>query len=359
MEADGISPGEDVLTNALSACASSAADGGHDAAVLWDRLLAAATAAGSDGGSGHPSPRAFKAALAVAARTADTDRAAALLEMMRDRDLAPDEVAISFAVRASASAGRWRGAISLLELIYAAPAPAAAPPTSTSDPATAAAAASASDALDTRLLDSQSTLTLVLSPAISLATRATIAACGRAGEWEQGLTVLDRTLAHAGKVGATLDPSLAPSLYGAALEGCCAGGAWHRGLDCLRGMEARGVAADVGCYNAVLSACHAAAQWEEVYNLLYEMRAAGLTGPESLRPFHKGMWKQARKQLGLDLQPTADRRAKLKKAQGFQSKQKLGKGTRKWSTKVAKLSAGQPKAPKAKLSRGIQASRYT
>ena len=65
--------------------------------------------------------------------------------------------------------------------------------------------------------------------------------------------------------GASLEPSLAPSLYGAALEGCCAAGAWQSALDCLRGMAARGIAADLGCYNAALSACHAAGQWEEVY----------------------------------------------------------------------------------------------
>ena len=99
MEAEGIMPGEEALTNGLWACAASASDGGAAAAALWDRLLAAAAAAGSDGGSGHPPPRAFTAALAVASRAADAERAAALLEMMRDRDLAPDEVALSFAVR--------------------------------------------------------------------------------------------------------------------------------------------------------------------------------------------------------------------------------------------------------------------
>ena len=98
MEAEGIPSGEEALSNGLSACAVSASDGGAAAAALWDRVLAAAAAAGSDGGSGHPSPRAFKAALAVASRTGDAERAAALLEMMRDCDLAPDEVALSFAV---------------------------------------------------------------------------------------------------------------------------------------------------------------------------------------------------------------------------------------------------------------------
>ena len=29
------------------------------------------------------------------------------------------------------------------------------------------------------------------------------------------------------------------------------------------------------------------------------MREAGLTTPETLRPFHKGMWKQAKVKLGL------------------------------------------------------------
>ena len=63
---------------------------------------------------------------------------------------------------------------------------------------------------------------------------------------------------------------------------------------------------------------------------------------------------QARKQLGLDLQPKVDRKARQKRWEAKQNQnrnQKPGKGGRR-STKAA----GKPKLSPSK---GIQASRYT
>ena len=96
-------------------------------------------------------------------------------------------------MRATASAGRWREAISLLEPTYAAPVAAAAHPTSNPSSATTTPPCDATSKEEPGIL--------LLSPAVSLAARAAIAACGREGEWERGLTVLDGALAHASTVG--------------------------------------------------------------------------------------------------------------------------------------------------------------
>ena len=147
----------------------------------------------------------------------------------------------------------------------------------------------------------------------------------------------------------------------------------------------------------------------KVYALLFEMREMKLTTPGSLQPFHKGMWKQAtparlpqpaatptrtpphrpkptsthsghavgpdsqavtvcaciqatavcaqaRKQLGLDLQPAADgkaAKARLKKSRDIRSKQarpgSAGKAKGKRSGKATRVAAG---LGKPKLSRG-------
>ena len=62
-------------------------------------------------------------------------------------------------------------------------------------------------------------------------------------------------------------------------------------------MRAAGVEGDLGIYGAALHACQREGAWKDVYDLLYLMRAEELTTAETMRPFHKSLWKRAKKEL--------------------------------------------------------------
>ena len=126
----------------------------------------------------------------------------------------------------------------------------------------------------------------------SFSYRAAVQACG--ADTAAAAVLLDRMEAAAG--GGELTPSPLP--YGAAIAGAADAGAWQRCLELVKRMDAAGVAPDEGCYRPALASCHRAERWEELYELLYEMRGRGLLDPSRARPYLRGMWKQAKRQLG-------------------------------------------------------------
>jgi len=78
--------------------------------------------------------------------------------------------------------------------------------------------------------------------------------------------------------------------HGAARGGKAAGG-WHRALELLEEMQARGVAPDVISFNAAMSACEKEGRWREALQLLARMQqqgtaddATGSAASDPLRP---------------------------------------------------------------------------
>ena len=41
-----------------------------------------------------------------------------------------------------------------------------------------------------------------------------------------------------------------------------------------------------------------AGEWDQVHSLLFEMRAEGIISVETMRPYHRSLWKQAKRELG-------------------------------------------------------------
>ena len=78
-----------------------------------------------------------------------------------------------------------------------------------------------------------------------------------------------------------------------------ASGEWQQCLTLLERMARDGVRGDVAVYGQVLHALQAAQNWEGVYELLYAMRAEGVTTPETQLPYHVTLWKRSKRELKL------------------------------------------------------------
>jgi pentatricopeptide repeat protein len=141
-----------------------------------------------------------------------------------------------------------------------------------------------------------------------------IQACGNAGHWERALALLDGDDGDPGvssSVQAAVDgenngndkmsPPARPwslGACGAAMEALSAASRWTECLSLLERMRDAGVQPDAGLYGSVLHALQQAGEWGSVYELLYTMRAEGVTTADTMLPYHKNLWKRARKELG-------------------------------------------------------------
>lgn len=268
MKGKGLEPAEATLIEALSACADA---GSHEveAARLWQSLQSLGV---------PPSKKAYHARLYERGTAKDWQGALALLEEMKNAGQPPDASCIGHAGRACARAGAWRAATDLLRRCEA---------------------------------------DYGVKPGERL-YRSTIQACGRAGEWQAALALLDEALGRAetgggdeaasegeipppvGSAGGG-KPPCAPSigLFSSAMAALSVSGEWKQCLTLLDRMAEDGVQGDIPLYGHVLHSLQSAGNWEGVYELLYTMRAEGVTTAETQLPYHVTLWKRAKRELGL------------------------------------------------------------
>jgi pentatricopeptide repeat protein len=255
---DGVDATEQMLADALGACASRR---GFDASAdrLWAQLVALRDGSGG-GGSGDEqqgalSVRTYNMRLLERGTVRDWESALALLDEMGRRGTSADVSSWTLAARAcgrsGGRSGAWQAALRLLERA----------PSELGEEGAAQA--------DERM------------------RRSAMQACGRAGEWQRALELLDSAPTKRGA-----------ALYGAAMGALSASdGQWRACMSLLSRMRDEGVDGDAGVYGAALHACQKAGEWQQVYDLLYEMRALGVTTAETMQPFHKTLWKRAKREL--------------------------------------------------------------
>jgi len=276
MVRDSVDPSQLHLTEALLACASARAHG--EANKLWEMLQ-------SDRFSAL-SLRAYTARLIERARACDALGALELLQKMRCEGVAPDVVASNAALDACAGAGAWEEATCLLNR-----------------------------------MDAEGPLPNAYS------YLAAIHACRKGQQWERAIELLGRALERADDA---TDPTVNIKLYGATLGVCHAASQWHRCLRLLEEMQDAGTTPDHGCYGAVLDACHRAREWSLVHQLLYQMRGVGVLSPETMRPYHRSLWQQAKRELGYFKQkPTPPHKLRLRRERNafFKKRAQSGKRT--------------------------------
>lgn len=247
--ADGLAHDEALLTEALAACGRDKNGREGDAKRLWGMLSEV-----REGHDGSPpralDVRAYNARLLERGTAGDWRGALALLDGMAAEGTPPDDSSCSLAARACGRTGAWEEAVALLR---------------------------------------RSEDDLGVKPSERMYGSA-MQACGKAGEWSTALQVLNDA------EDALTKPSA--KLYGAAMHALAmADGQSARCLQLLDRMRSAGVEADLGVYGGALHACQREGEWQEVYDLLYIMRGEEVTTPETMLPFHKSLWKRAKKEL--------------------------------------------------------------
>ena len=274
---------QETLVEVLCACAATRGGGTEHGERVWCHVVeACGRGDGGDGGDGGGddtdgtwgtlSLRACNGRLYERGTASDWQAATALLQQMREgqpvsppgapevRPPPPDLHSLNLVARACGRAGAWEAAVALFESCAA---------------------------------------TYGLEPSERMLCSA-MQACTRAGRVDDTLRLLERAEANAAGPAAAVVPGA--KAYGAAVHAVAYSDRDGRSDECLAllgRMEAADVAADVGVYNAVVHACQAAEDWTRVHELLYQMRGSGLTSPDTFTPWHRSLWKHAKRELGL------------------------------------------------------------
>ena len=244
--AENITLSEPSLASVLVAVSSREKGKGHrehaatDADRVWSLLLQQ-----QDGGK-MLGVRAYNARLLERGTALDWRGALELLETMRSEG-AIDGRSCGYAMRACGRAGAWEAALDLLARVE----------TDFGEP-----------------------------PGERLHCWA-IQACAKAGQTQEAIRLFDEA-----ELGLGLS---SPKLYGAAMNAVRTD--YKQCLELLERMRTAGVDGDVGIYGSALHACQMAREWQHVYDLLYRMREEKVISLDSLSPFHRTLFKRARKEI--------------------------------------------------------------